>query len=298
MIPVRVPVRPLTLSSFRFYSTNAEKPPLKTGCVATQAHRGVDHKSSRCAHRIERRRIRRTQLAPKRPRRLRRKKSRKDHTPHRKRGSRRRIRPLARDGLTPWRPSRFLVELNCETDFVARNVLFGRLVSDVAHTAAFLAESGSGSGSGSGSELGPVEQPSRHEHERTNARNVHYLCDVLIECVELGIPLRTLDPRTCTATSSNCAVQLPSEIVVDVQGHVKKKSGYLNGKRRRSASAGGLEEGESDDDEEPGFNDVPNFAEYWDLNDDDDENFAVFGLDDVNDSDDDGDDGDGDNDND
>ena len=87
------------------------------------------------------------------------------------------------------------------------NALFGRLVSDVAHTAAFLAESGSGSGSGSGSELGPDEQPSRHEHERTNAQNVHYLCDKLIECVELGIPLRTLDLRTCTATSSNCALE-------------------------------------------------------------------------------------------
>jgi len=33
-----------------------------------------------------------------------------------------------------------LVELNCETDFVARNALFGRLVADLAHTAAFLAE--------------------------------------------------------------------------------------------------------------------------------------------------------------
>ena len=33
-----------------------------------------------------------------------------------------------------------LVELNCETDFVARNSLFSRLVADVAHTAAFLAE--------------------------------------------------------------------------------------------------------------------------------------------------------------
>jgi elongation factor Ts len=42
-----------------------------------------------------------------------------------------------------------LVEVNCETDFVARNALFGRLVADVAHTAAFLAESGSGTGSGS-----------------------------------------------------------------------------------------------------------------------------------------------------
>ncbi|KAH8976443.1 elongation factor TS-domain-containing protein [Lactarius hatsudake] len=33
-----------------------------------------------------------------------------------------------------------LVELNCETDFVARNALFARLVADVAHTAAFLAD--------------------------------------------------------------------------------------------------------------------------------------------------------------
>jgi elongation factor Ts len=33
-----------------------------------------------------------------------------------------------------------LVELNCETDFVARNALFSRLVADLAHTAAFLAE--------------------------------------------------------------------------------------------------------------------------------------------------------------
>jgi elongation factor Ts len=33
-----------------------------------------------------------------------------------------------------------LVELNCETDFVARNELFGQLADDVAHTVAFLAE--------------------------------------------------------------------------------------------------------------------------------------------------------------
>ena len=40
-----------------------------------------------------------------------------------------------------------LVKLNCETDFVARNaLLFGRL-SDLAHTATCLAESGPGSGS-------------------------------------------------------------------------------------------------------------------------------------------------------
>ncbi|KAI0652500.1 hypothetical protein C8Q79DRAFT_103796 [Trametes meyenii] len=33
-----------------------------------------------------------------------------------------------------------MVELNCETDFVARNELFGKLLGDIAHTAAFLAE--------------------------------------------------------------------------------------------------------------------------------------------------------------
>ncbi|KZV70998.1 hypothetical protein PENSPDRAFT_651027 [Peniophora sp. CONT] len=33
-----------------------------------------------------------------------------------------------------------LVELNCETDFVARNDLFNALLADLAHTAAFLAE--------------------------------------------------------------------------------------------------------------------------------------------------------------
>lgn len=33
-----------------------------------------------------------------------------------------------------------LVELNCETDFVARNSLFSKLADDIAHTAAYLAE--------------------------------------------------------------------------------------------------------------------------------------------------------------
>jgi elongation factor Ts len=45
-----------------------------------------------------------------------------------------------------------LVELNCETDFVARNALFGRLVADVTHTAAFLAEPLADSDSSSNSE--------------------------------------------------------------------------------------------------------------------------------------------------
>ncbi|KAI0050575.1 EF-TsMt 2 [Auriscalpium vulgare] len=33
-----------------------------------------------------------------------------------------------------------IVELNCETDFVARNELFGKLLADIAHTAAFIAD--------------------------------------------------------------------------------------------------------------------------------------------------------------
>lgn len=33
-----------------------------------------------------------------------------------------------------------MVELNCETDFVARNELFGALLADISHTAAYMAE--------------------------------------------------------------------------------------------------------------------------------------------------------------
>lgn len=33
-----------------------------------------------------------------------------------------------------------MVELNCETDFVGRNTLFGQLAADIAHTAAFITE--------------------------------------------------------------------------------------------------------------------------------------------------------------
>ncbi|EIM83581.1 uncharacterized protein STEHIDRAFT_123977 [Stereum hirsutum FP-91666 SS1] len=38
-----------------------------------------------------------------------------------------------------------MIELNCETDFVARNDLFGKLVADITHTAAFIAEPDSSS---------------------------------------------------------------------------------------------------------------------------------------------------------
>src|SRR6266403_4324277 len=61
-------------------------------------------------------------------------------------------------GSSPGGVRAALVELNCETDFVARNALFGRLVADVAHTAAFLAESGS-------NEAHPHEHEHEHEHE-------------------------------------------------------------------------------------------------------------------------------------
>ncbi|KAI9453541.1 hypothetical protein BJY52DRAFT_834312 [Lactarius psammicola] len=49
-----------------------------------------------------------------------------------------------------------------------------------------------------------------------SARRTLCLCDALVKRVEQGVPLETLDLRTCSATSR--AVQLLSEIVVDVRG--------------------------------------------------------------------------------
>jgi hypothetical protein len=122
-----------------------------------------------------------------------------------------------------------------------------------------------------------------------NAQKVYYLCDMLIGCVELGILLRTLDLRTCTAT--NRAVQLLSEIVVDVQGPVRKVSGDLNGRRRGSTGVLGKEGGRDDeDDEEPGLDEVPNFVGSWDLDDDDDEHFATGEVNNGGDEDDEDDD--------
>jgi hypothetical protein len=129
-----------------------------------------------------------------------------------------------------------------------------------------------------------------------NAQMVYYLCDMFIKCVELGIQLKTLDLRTCTAINHR-AVQLLSEIVVDVQGPVKKKSGDLSGRRWGSAGVLGGEEGgrDDEDDEEPGpgFDDVRNFVGFWDL-DDDDEHFAIG---DVNNGDDEDDEDNGNNNN-
>jgi hypothetical protein len=102
-----------------------------------------------------------------------------------------------------------------------------------------------------------------------NAQKVYYLCDMLIDCIELGIPLRTLDLRTCTAT--NRAVQLLGEIVVDVQGPVNN----LGERRRGSAGVLGEERGRDDEDDGVlGFDDVPNFVGSWDL-DDEDEHSAI-----------------------
>ncbi|PKI85196.1 Elongation factor Ts, mitochondrial [Malassezia vespertilionis] len=42
------------------------------------------------------------------------------------------------DGLSGTEARAALIELNCETDFVARNELFGALARDIAHTAAWL----------------------------------------------------------------------------------------------------------------------------------------------------------------
>ena len=56
-----------------------------------------------------------------------------------------------------------LVELNCETDFVARNALFGRLVADITHTAAFLAEPSADSDSNSNSETTTHMRPVPHD---------------------------------------------------------------------------------------------------------------------------------------
>jgi len=39
-----------------------------------------------------------------------------------------------------WGVRAAMVELNCETDFVARNKLFGELLDDIAHTAAFVSD--------------------------------------------------------------------------------------------------------------------------------------------------------------
>ena len=102
---------------------------------AKQANRGVNHKGSRSARCVEQRGRKTTSPSPP-----------KSYTAEQARTFL--ARPSSRaTGSSPGGVCAALVELNCETDFVARNaLLFGHL-SDLAHTAVCLAESGSGSGS-------------------------------------------------------------------------------------------------------------------------------------------------------
>lgn len=160
MVPVRL--RPLPLSSFRFYSTNAEKPPLKlvaelrklTEVSITKAREALAASNNDVSSALK---WLQNDLAVSGA-----KKAAK--IAHR----------TASEGLvgasvlscgtgsSPGGVRAALIELNCETDFVARNALFGRLVADVAHTAAFLAESSSN-----------PDEPHRHEHEHEHEKKTY-----------------------------------------------------------------------------------------------------------------------------
>jgi elongation factor Ts len=165
--PTMVPVRPLALSSFRFYSTNAAKPPLKlvaelrklTEVSITKAREALAASNNDVSTALN---WLQNDLAVSGV-----KKAAK--IAHRTAGEGLvGASVLSRGtGSSPGGVRASLVELNCETDFVARNALFGRLVADVAHTAAFLAESGS-SGSGSSS-----DEPYRHEHEHEHEKKTY-----------------------------------------------------------------------------------------------------------------------------
>ncbi|KAI0281232.1 hypothetical protein BGY98DRAFT_959372 [Russula aff. rugulosa BPL654] len=152
-----VPVRPVALSSFRFYSTNAGKPPLKlvaelrklTEVSITKAREALAASNNDVSAALK---WLQNDLAVSGA-----KKAAK--IAHRTAGEGLvGASVLSRGaGSLPGGVRAALVELNCETDFVARNALFGHLVADVAHTAAFLAESGS-------------DKPYQHEHEHEHER--------------------------------------------------------------------------------------------------------------------------------
>ena len=131
-----------------------------------------------------------------------------------------------------------------------------------------------------------------------NAAKVYYLNNMLNDLVELKLPLKTLDLRTCIA--SDWAVQILSKIVVDVQAPVKKE---LDEERKESIEVFGEEEesdegeegdsdegeeGESDEGEEggsdegeDGLDDVPPLqAGSWDIDD-----YDNIDVDDARDSD-------------
>ena len=189
-----VPVRPLALSSLRFYSTNAEKPPLKlvaelrklTEVSITKAREALAASNNDVSAALK---WLQNDLAVSGA-----KKAAK--VAHRTAGEGLiGASVLSRGtGSSPGGVRAALVELNCETDFVARNALFGRLVADVAHTAAFLAES-----SGS-SEPYRHEQEQEHEHEKKYIHPVQH--DRLLDA-----PLLSVEGSSSSPPNPNSGMQ-------------------------------------------------------------------------------------------
>ncbi len=186
--PTMAPWRPLALSSFRFYSTSAEKPPLKlvaelrklTEVSITKAREALAASNNDVSAALK---WLQNDLAVSGA-----KKAAK--VAHRTAGEGLvGASVLSRGtGSPPGGVRAALVELNCETDFVARNALFGRLVTDVAHTAAFLSESGSG----------PDERYQR-EHEKTYIHPVP--CERLLDAPLLSAG--GLEPLLSSAGGGN-----------------------------------------------------------------------------------------------
>ena len=101
-----------------------------------------------------------------------------------------------------------------------------------------------------------------------SARRTLRLCDALMKRVEQGVPLETLDLRTCLATSR--AVELLSEIVVDVLGPeetLKTRAQMLS----MSVSHCIFAENESDvedyDEDDPGTSSDDEVRDNWEIDD-------------------------------
>ncbi len=121
-----------------------------------------------------------------------------------------------------------------------------------------------------------------------NAQRVYYLCDMLFVRVELEIPLRTLDLRTCTVP--DCAVQFLGEILLDVKGPMKRESGGKGQARTVTDVISEKVENDGEDDgEDDGFDDKLSFHASW-VTDDDDFGGSNSDDDASDDSDDDSDD--------
>jgi elongation factor Ts len=201
-----VPVRPLASSSFRLYSTNAEKPPLKlvadlrklTEVSITKAREALAESNNDVSAALK---WLQNDLAASGA-----KKAAK--VAHRTAGEGLvGASVLSRGtGASPGGVRAALVELNCETDFVARNALFGRLVADVAHTAAFLSESSLAGGNSS-----PDERYRRHEEhdKRTYIHPVprERLLDAPLLSAEAGLELSSSSSSPGDETGNKMQMQ-------------------------------------------------------------------------------------------